>query len=218
MTIWEQPIVNVAYFVSGGGSNFENLEKYLRQEPGRVRGKLVISNRAGTGAQSRATTLGLPFLILKPDLFNSPQAYEDQLNSLLHDNDIHLICLAGYLKKLPDSIVHRWENRILNIHPSLLPAFGGPGMYGHHVHEAVLKRGCKLTGATVHLVTSDYDAGPIIAQEAVPVLQDDTPDSLQKRVLTMEHQLYPQAVDLITSTPWTIENNQFKIRNQHENH
>lgn len=216
MNLWTIETVNIAYFVSGGGSNFQNLEEHFREKYPKATGKLVISNKSGIGAQDRAEKLGIPFIILKSELFTSPEAYEQQLISLLNDNNIHLICLAGYLKKLPKSLIETFRNRIVNIHPALLPAFGGKGMWGHHIHEAVLKKGCKLTGVTIHLVNEDYDEGPIVLQEAVPVLQDDTVEDLQRRVLTMEHELYPIAVELLTTQPWEIEENKFKLLENNE--
>lgn len=216
MNIWSLETVNIAYFVSGSGSNFQNLEEHFREKYPKAIGKLVISNKAGIGAQERAEKLGIPFIILKPELFTSTEAYENQLISLLEDNNIHLICLAGYLKKLPGSLISTFRNRIVNIHPALLPSFGGKGMWGHHIHEAVLQKGCKLTGVTIHLVNENYDEGPIVLQEAVPVLQDDSPEDLQKRVLTMEHELYPIAVELLTSQPWEIAGNNFKLLENNE--
>ncbi|MCK6600842.1 MAG: phosphoribosylglycinamide formyltransferase [Bacteroidetes bacterium] len=216
MNLWESGSLNIAYFVSGSGSNFQNLEDYFREKFPKASGKLVISDKAGIGAQERAENLGIPFIILKPALFSSQEAYEHQLISLLKDNNIHLICLAGYLKKLPVSLIESFRHRIVNIHPALLPSFGGKGMYGIHIHRAVIEKGCKITGVTLHFVTENYDEGPIILQEAVPVLQEDTPEELQKRVLTMEHQLYPMAVELISTQPWTVTGNTFKLTDPHE--
>nr|WP_243665078.1 phosphoribosylglycinamide formyltransferase [Rhodothermus marinus] len=121
---------------------------------------------------------------------------------VLRAHDVELVALAGYLKKIPDNVVAAYRNRILNIHPSLLPAFGGPGMYGRRVHEAVLNYGVRWTGATVHLVDEEYDHGPIVLQEPVPVLPDDTPETLAARVLEVEHRLYPEALRLFAEGVW----------------
>ena len=113
---------------------------------------------------------------------------------LLKEHDVQLIALAGYLKKIPVSVVREYRNRILNIHPALLPSFGGHGMYGHFVHEAVIASGAKLSGATVHLVDEEYDRGPIVLQKSVPVEPGDTPESLAARVLHVEHEIFPLAL------------------------
>jgi len=118
------------------------------------------------------------------------------VRQVLYRHQIDFIALAGYLKKLPAAIVREFRNRIVNIHPALLPSFGGKGMYGIHVHEAVLKAGVKVTGVTVHLVDEEYDHGPIVLQRAVEVHDDDTPETLAQRVLQVEHELYPEALQL----------------------
>ena len=179
--------MRVAVAVSGRGSNLEAL---LRDggpaPPARV--VLVLSNRQDAGALERARAHGLPAEVL-PD----PADAADWL-ARLERHQVDLLVLAGYLKLVPAPVIGRYRQRIVNVHPALLPAFGGRGMYGHHVHEAVLKSGARESGATVHLVDEDYDRGAILAQGRVPVLADDTPDRLAARVLELEHRLLPAVV------------------------
>ncbi len=130
---------------------------------------------------------------------------------LMDNKAIDIIALAGYLKKLPDAFVDRFNNRIVNVHPALLPSFGGSAMYGMRVHEAVLERGCKVSGATVHFVTMDYDAGPIILQKCCPVQEDDSPESLQRRVRKIEFELFPKAIGLLAQDKLIVKNNRVHI-------
>lgn len=146
----------------------------------------VVSNRADAGALERARQAGVRTTVLA-----DPADVEELLRALA---DADLVVLAGYLKLIPARVVARFRQRTINIHPALLPAFGGPGMYGRRVHEAVLASGAVQSGATVHYVDEQFDRGPIIAQRTVPVLPDDTPDTLAQRVLAVEHELLPQVV------------------------
>ena len=127
-------------------------------------------------------------------MFSTEQEYAHRLLAELKERNIQLVCLAGYLKKLPASVVSEFAGRMLNIHPAPLPRFGGPGMYGHHVHEAVLQSGSSESGPTVHFVDQNYDTGPVVAHVPVAVLPSDTPETLAARVLETEHKLYPRAV------------------------
>lgn len=182
--------LRVAVLVSGGGSNLQALLDALGPTaPARV--THVLSNRSDAAALDRARRAGVRTTVLQ----NPADA--DELLAALADAD--LVVLAGYLKLLPAPVVRRFRQRAINIHPALLPAFGGPGMYGRRVHEAVLASGASESGATVHYVDEQFDRGPIIAQQTVPVLPDDTADSLAHRVLEAEHELLPQVVlDLAT--------------------
>lgn len=146
----------------------------------------VVSNRADAGALERARQAGVRTTVLA-----DPADVEELLRALAGAD---LVVLAGYLKLIPARVVARFRQRTINIHPALLPAFGGPGMYGRRVHEAVLASGAVQSGATVHYVDEQFDRGPIIAQRTVPVLPDDTPDTLAQRVLAVEHELLPQVV------------------------
>ena len=122
-----------------------------------------------------------------------------------------MICLAGYMRKVPESVLTAYAGRLMNIHAALLPSFGGQGMFGHHIHEAVLAYGAKVSGCTVHFVDAGYDTGPIILQSVVPVEEDDTPETLAARVLVAEHQTYPEAVALFASGRLTVEGRRVRI-------
>ncbi len=179
------PPVRVAVLASGGGTNLQALLDSLGPDaPARV--VRVVTNRADAGALERARQAGVPTTVLRDP------ADAAELLAALADAD--LVVLAGYLKLVPPAAVARFSHRLINIHPALLPAFGGPGMYGRRVHEAVLASGAAVSGATAHYVNEQFDGGPIIAQRRVPVRPDDTPDTLAARVLAAEHELLPEVV------------------------
>ena len=179
--------MRVAVAVSGRGSNLQALLRALGPDaPARV--VLVLSDRPDAGALDRAREHGVPVEVL------SDPADAAEWLTRLERHGTELVVLAGYLKLVPAPVIVRFRNRILNIHPALLPAFGGKGMYGHRVHQAVLASGARESGATVHLVDEVYDRGPVLGQARVPVLPDDTPDRLAARVLEVEHRLLPAAV------------------------
>ncbi len=173
---------------------------------------LVLSNNSQSGALEYARKHGLPerHLSLASSQGNAVRFHRD-LMDLMDNKAIDIIALAGYLKKLPDAFVDRFNNRIVNVHPALLPSFGGSAMYGMRVHEAVLERGCKVSGATVHFVTMDYDAGPIILQKCCPVQEDDSPESLQRRVRKIEFELFPKAIGLLAEDKLIVKNNRVHI-------
>jgi formyltetrahydrofolate-dependent phosphoribosylglycinamide formyltransferase len=177
--------VRVAVLVSGSGTNLQALLDTLNGSTV-ARIVRVITNRADAGALDRARLANVATTVLQ----NPADANE--LLAALHD--VQLVVLAGYLKLVPTAVVAQFRGRIINIHPALLPRFGGPGMYGHHVHEAVLANGAKQSGATVHFVDEQFDRGEIIAQERVPVSPTDTPETLAARVLEAEHRLLPRVV------------------------
>jgi phosphoribosylglycinamide formyltransferase 1 len=179
--------MHVAVAVSGRGSNLEALLRALGPDaPARV--VLVLSNRADSPALERAIAHRIPSVVLR-----DPSSAAEWL-APLERHAVDLVVLAGYLKLVPPDVIARFRGRIINIHPALLPAFGGRGMYGRQVHEAVLASGARESGATVHLVDEAYDRGPILGQARVPVLPDDDPDRLAARVLEVEHRLLPAAV------------------------
>lgn len=187
--------VKLAVFASGGGSNLQALiERFTDSE--HVDVELVISDRAESGALQRSAAAGIPAVHIR----NAGRGHDDIARDMLDALTAHridLISLAGYLRLVPGAVIAEYGGRILNIHPSLLPSFGGAGMYGRRVHEAVLAAGCTVTGATVHHVDERYDEGRIIAQWPVPVLPADTPETLAARVLRVEHQLYPAVIDAL---------------------
>ncbi|MBD3243419.1 MAG: phosphoribosylglycinamide formyltransferase [Chitinivibrionales bacterium] len=196
-----------AVFASGGGSNFQALID--RREAGdlHVELALLVGNNSKAGAFERARTHGIASVHLPPTRFDDPAEYADRLMSTLEEHRIDMIALAGYMKKLPDVTIETFRNRILNVHPALLPAFGGQGMYGRYVHEAVLESGVKVTGVTVHFVDEHYDHGPIILQEPVRVLDNDTPASLAQRVLEAEHAFYWRAVEAVGCDALRVDGN-----------
>lgn len=189
--------LNIAVFASGRGSNFQAILTAIQNRTiTNAQIVLVVSNRADAGALDIARVHSIPALHLDRKQFASDEEFTAAVLRTLEEHGVNFIVLAGYLKKLSSEVVRRYRNRIVNIHPALLPRFGGKGMYGIHVHEAVIQSGAKISGATVHLVDEEYDHGPIILQRAVEVSSNDTPESLAEKVLQIEHTLYPEAIRL----------------------
>lgn len=184
----------IAVLASGGGTNLQAILDHFASIPnpaGTV--VLVVSNREKSGALERARAAGIPTEVF--DATDNGSA----LLALLDKAAADLIVLAGYLKHVPDNVTRRYHGRIINIHPGLLPDFGGPGMYGSRVHAAVLASGATSTGLTIHFVDDEYDHGPVIAQWRVRVKIDDTAESLAERVLAAEHIVYPRVVDMVAA-------------------
>jgi formyltetrahydrofolate-dependent phosphoribosylglycinamide formyltransferase len=198
----------IAVLVSGQGRG-SNLQALLDGcACGQIAGRIavVIGARADAPALERARTAGVPVAVVSPRKYEGNEAgYAEALGRVLKRYDIGLICLAGYMRKLPVSIITAYRHRILNTHPALLPLFGGRGMYGEHVHQAVLESGMKVSGCTVHFADEEYDTGPIVLQTAVPVLDEDTPQTLAARVLAEEHRAYPRAVQLFAEGRLRVE-------------
>lgn len=190
--------MNLAVLASGSGTNLEALLESEKSGRLGARVRLVISNRREAGALERARRAGRAALHLSPAELGEA-AFTARLLQEFERFDIGLVCLAGYLKKLPEGIVTSFAGKILNIHPAPLPRFGGAGMYGLHVHRAVLASGLSHSGPTVHFVDLGYDTGPVIAHWPVPVHRDDTPETLAARVLEAEHRLYPAVVAEVAS-------------------
>jgi len=185
--------VRVAVLVSGGGSNLQAILD--AQKSGKLPGitvVLVLSSKADAYALTRARNSGIDTAIVERKAFPSEESAQAAVLEKLEQSRADVVCLAGYMRKLGAGIVRRYKGRILNIHPALLPKFGGPGMYGPHVHEAVLAAHEKESGCSVHVVDEEYDHGPVLAQAKVPVLQNDTVETLAARVLEQEHMLYPK--------------------------
>lgn len=200
--------LNIAVLVSGGGTNLQALidaQKSGIIKSGRIR--LVISNKDGAYALERAKNAGIEtYTVLKKNFYGQ-QGFESELIRILDENKIDLIVLAGFMSILSENFTSHYQNKILNVHPSLIPSFCGEGFYGLHVHEAVLKKGVKVTGATVHIVNEIPDGGPIVMQRAVEVRDGDTPEALQKRVMEQaEWKILPESVELMCSGKIKIEN------------
>ncbi|MXW65848.1 MAG: phosphoribosylglycinamide formyltransferase [Gemmatimonadales bacterium] len=190
--------VRIAVLASGGGSNFQALVD--RFQPADVPDRVivgVIASREGAGVLERARRAGVASAVSPPSATGDEM--EMFLRRTLDEWRSDLVVLAGYMKLVPETVVRAWWGRILNIHPALLPSFGGRGMYGARVHRAVIEAGVRVTGATVHFVDEAYDRGPILCQWPVPVLAGDTPESVAARVLTVEHRILPAAVEALAS-------------------
>jgi len=207
----------IAVFVSGGGSNFKAIHHQIqkREIPGEI--VLVISNNPNCGAIEYANENSIPIIIINAVQYPNPHTRDEFLIETCLKAEIDLICLAGYMKMLPPAFVKQYENKILNIHPGLLPEFGGKGFFGMRVHEAVINSGKRESGATVHFVDEIYDHGPIILQKKVEVLETDTAESLAARILKLEHELYPEVVKAFCENKIIMENNIPKILEYNEN-
>lgn len=188
-------MTRVAVLASGSGSNLQAILDHQSAlgAAAAARVVLVASDNADAGALQRARDAGIAAQPLDRN------ARTTGLAGILSQHHIDLVVLAGYLRLVPADVVAHYRGRILNVHPALLPAFGGPGMFGHHVHEAVIASGARLTGPTIHFVDERYDEGPVIAQAPVPVFPTDTPDALAARVLQAEHLLYPRVVEAVAA-------------------
>ncbi len=193
-------IKKLAVFCSGNGSNFRALHRHIheRQLPCQI--VLCLSNNSQCGAMQFAREQGIATVHLSSKTHPNEENFVHAMLAVLEAHQVDLILLAGYMKKVPKAVVQAYPKRILNIHPALLPKFGGEGMYGMRVHQAVIAAGEKESGATVHFVDTDYDTGEIILQRSLPVLPDDTPESLAARVLALEHELYADALEKVLAS------------------
>lgn len=190
-------MLKIAVLVSGGGTN---LQAIIDAQIPNTNIGLVISNNPNAYALERAKNAGIKALCISPKQYENRALFHEALLSCLKEHDIELVVLAGYLVNISEEMVRAYKNRIINIHPSLIPSFCGKGYYGLHVHEAALKRGVKVTGATVHFVDEGTDTGPIILQKAVEVKDGDTPESLQRRVMEeAEWKILPQAIAMLAN-------------------
>ena len=184
--------LNIAVLVSGGGTTLRNLVACIARRELEASVKLVIGSRAGLAAEQRAAEAGVLYEVVARRQFVSIEAFSERVFALIEQAGVDLVVLGGWLCLL--RVPERWLGRVMNIHPALLPSFGGRGMYGHFVHEAVLAHGCKVSGCTVHFVDNTYDTGPIISQLVCDVRDDDTPQTLAARVFEQECLAYPQAI------------------------
>jgi phosphoribosylglycinamide formyltransferase 1 len=189
--------LNIAVFASGRGSNFEALHRAILKEKIPARIVAVVSNNSKSGALDLARSFSIPAIHISQRQFTSDAAFNKKIIETLRLHNVNFVVLAGYMKKIDASLIREFRNRIINIHPALLPKFGGEGMFGMHVHEAVIAAKEKYSGATVHVVTEEYDKGAIIDQEKVTVNKTDTAETLAAKVLKVEHLLLPRAVKKI---------------------
>lgn len=188
----QQTRLPVAVMVSGTGRHLNHLAQLAASGELPIEVRLCISSKAGVGALQFAEQWNIPSEVPDPKRDLSPETYSEQIFAMLEQHGVQALILAGFLRFLP--IPARWEKRVLNIHPSLLPAFGGAGYYGHHVHDAVIKRGCTVSGCTVHYVDNVFDNGPILVQRTCEVYAGDDSDSLASRVFEQELIAYPEAI------------------------
>jgi len=185
---------NLVVFASGSGSNFQSIIDAIKD--GKLEAKITgfISNNSGAYSVQRAKETNIPVLITSPSDFDSELDYSKDILKQLHQWNADLLILAGYLKKIPIDIIKEYDKRILNIHPSLLPKYGGKGFYGSKVHEAVILNKETESGCTVHVVTKEYDEGPVLGQSHVKILPSDNASDLSKKVLEQEHKLFPKVI------------------------
>ncbi len=211
-----EKMTKIAVFVSGGGTNLQALidaEKAGTLANGKI--TLVVASKPGVYALERASAHGIPTVVLARRDYDSIAAYTKALTDTVVEKGIDLIVLAGFMTIIDEQLYERYPNRILNVHPALIPSFCGKGFYGLHVHEAALAKGVKVSGATVHFVTPECDAGPIVLQKAVAVEDDDTPETLQKRIMEQaEWKILPEAVRLFCEDRITVDGNVVKIRKE----
>ncbi len=204
----------IAVLVSGGGTNLQALiDAEARGELGAGKITLVIASKPGVYALERAANAGIEGRVLARKDYDSIAAYSKVLADTMKAEGIDLVVLAGFLTIIDEQVYEAFPNRILNVHPALIPSFCGKGFYGLHVHEAALEKGVKVSGATVHIVTPECDAGPIVLQKAVEVKQDDTPETLQRRIMEeAEWKILPEAVRLFCEDRITVEDNKVYIK------
>jgi formyltetrahydrofolate-dependent phosphoribosylglycinamide formyltransferase len=202
--------LRIAVLLSGEGTSLENLLAYI--ESGRLDAQVVcvLASKAGAGGLERARRRGILARAIPRREHPDVEGFNDALHAELDRHAVELVALLGFLS--PFRVRGRYAGRVINVHPALIPAFSGRGFYGHRVHEAVLESGVKLTGATVHFADDEYDHGPIILQEAVPVRDDDTPDTLAARVQELERRLVPEAIRLFAEGRLVIEGRRVRIK------
>lgn len=208
-TVKDRP-ARLGVLLSGGGTTMLNLANVIARGELNAQIACVIASNAEAKGIERARSLGLGVEVVARKAHNSPAAFSDVVFARLRDAKVDIVCLAGFLCLLviPDDFI----GRVINIHPALLPSFGGKGMYGHHVHEAVIAAGCKVSGCTVHLCDNTYDTGPILVQRCCPVLENDTPTTLAARVFEQECIAYPEAIRLVAAGRVSVDGRRAVIR------
>ena len=201
--------VKIAVLLSGSGTTLQNIIDRIDAGALDAQVACVVASREGVKGLERAENHNIPGHAVVRKNFDDVDSFSDALWNIIRKYEVDLVCLAGFMSLI--RVPEDFEARIMNTHPALIPAFCGKGMYGHHVHEAVLEYGCKLTGATIHFVDNEYDHGPIILQESVPVYDDDTPDSLAARVQAAERELYPRAIQLFAEGRLRLEDRHVRV-------
>lgn len=206
--------VRIGALVSGSGSNLQAIIDAV--ESGQVQGNMVVvvSSNDKAYALERARLHGIPTEVVRYEDFGSRSEFSGRIADVLIEYSVDLVCLAGFMRILDPVFFRRYRGDAMNVHPALLPAFGGKGMYGRHVHEAVIASGTQFSGATVHLVTEECDVGPIVLQDVVHIEDDDTPESLAAKVLQVEHKIYPKAVELYCAGVLTVDGMRVRRRNR----
>ena len=197
--------INLGVLASGRGSNLQSIIDAAEKGELAAAVRVVISNNSKAYALERARNHNIPAIHLSHKQFETSEEFDTALIGTLRKHEVELVVLAGYMKLISPKVCEAYRNRILNIHPALLPSFGGKGMYGIHVHEAVLESGAKISGLTVHIVDEQYDHGPIVLQKPVPVQDDDDPESLAARILPEEHKMYSKAIQLFAEGKIRVE-------------
>jgi formyltetrahydrofolate-dependent phosphoribosylglycinamide formyltransferase len=210
MTNGAREPLRIAVLLSGEGTSLENLLERIDAGEVPARVEVVLASKEKAGGLERARRRDIPAVAVPRKQYPDVTEFNDALHTVLARHEIDLVALLGFLS--PFETRGQFDGRTLNVHPALIPAFSGKGFYGHRVHEAVLESGVKLTGATVHLVDGQYDHGPIVLQEAVPVEDDDTPDTLAARVQAVERELVPQAIRLFATGRLSVEGGRVRIQ------
>ncbi|MHC4394383.1 MAG: phosphoribosylglycinamide formyltransferase [Planctomycetota bacterium] len=210
VTVQNKKPVRLGVLISGGGTTLMNILEYIKQGRLNAEVAVVISSRSTVAGVERAKTAGLDVKIIRKKDFSDIDRLSERIEEELVAADVELVVQGGWLClwKIPA----QYENRVMNIHPALLPSFGGKGMWGHYVHEAVLAAGCKISGCTVHFCTNEYDKGPIIVQRCCPVKDSDNPETLAARVFEQECIAYPQAIKLFAENKLLVQNSKVKIK------
>ncbi|MGL1935843.1 MAG: phosphoribosylglycinamide formyltransferase [Fibrobacterales bacterium] len=196
----------IGIFASGGGSNFKAIAQKIAQLNLPITCSFLLTNNSKSGAAQKALDLKIPVHHLSAKTHPKEDERDAEITRIVQESNIDLLVLAGYMKKIPDGVIAALPQRIINIHPSLLPSFGGHGLFGMHVHSAAIEHGAKISGATVHFVNEEYDCGKIIKQQSVPILDDDTPENLAERVLATEHDIYWRVIEAFSKGNVTINN------------
>lgn len=210
--------MRLAVFASGSGTNFQALLDAVDRGTLPATPVCCVSDTPESRALDRAEQADLPTAVVDPRTYADPSSFGRALMEVLTAHEVTFVALAGYMMKVPPNVVDAYRGHITNLHPALLPAFGGKGMYGMNVHDAVIEHGVHWSGVTVHLVDEEYDHGPIVLQEPVPVYADDTPQALADRIKDVEHRLYPEALRLFAEDRVTVDGRTVRIEGQNRRH